>query len=134
MEAVPAAAARDAEPSLRSRNLKPSKEVDAYIAAAPKEVQSKLRELRAIFKAVAPDAEESISYMMPAYDKGKIGWFGLHKTHIGLYVRPPIIQEHESDLAAYATTKSAVHLVLDKKLPVALIKKLLAARIKRNAS
>jgi uncharacterized protein YdhG (YjbR/CyaY superfamily) len=46
--------------------LKP-KNVDAYIAAAPKEVQSKLQELRAAIKAAAPKAEEQISYGMPYY-------------------------------------------------------------------
>ena len=70
---------------------------------------------------------------MPYYDyKGRLAWFGLHKAHVGLYVRPPVIEDHKDELAGYETTKSAVHLSLDRKIPVALIKKLVKARMKKN--
>jgi len=112
---------------------KVSKEVEAYISAAPKETQRKLREVRAAIKSVAPTAIESVSYGMPYYNyKGRLAWFGLHKSHIGLYLRPPIIEEHKKELAAYQTTKSAIHLPLDRKIPVPLIKKLVKARMKKN--
>jgi len=108
-------------------------EVDAYISEAPKEVQEKLREVRAAIKAVAPTAAESISYRMPYYNyKGRLAWFGLHTGYIGFYVRPPVIEEHRKELAGYKTTKSAVHLPLDEKTPVPLIKKLVKARMKKN--
>lgn len=108
------------------------KSVDEYLAAVPKEARGKLKELRAIIRKTAPSAEESISYGMPGYDKGRIAWFGLMKKHIGLYLRPPTIQEHKNELAAYKTTKSAIHFPLDKKLPIALIRKLVKARMKEN--
>jgi uncharacterized protein YdhG (YjbR/CyaY superfamily) len=54
------------------------------------------------------------------------------KAHIVLYLRPPIIQEHVKELAGYATTKSAVRFPLDEELPLALIKKLIRARMKKN--
>lgn len=112
---------------------KASKEVDAYISAAPKEAQRKLREVRAAIKSVAPTANESISYGMPYYNyKGRLAWFGLHKSHIGLYLRPPIVEEHKKELAGYQTTKSAIHLPLDRKIPISLIKKLVKARMKKN--
>ncbi len=63
------------------------KTVDAYIATAPKEVQVKLKELRAAIRKAAPGAAERISYRMPYY-----------KTHIGLYGPTPIIEEHKSEL------------------------------------
>ncbi|HEX2710980.1 MAG TPA: DUF1801 domain-containing protein [Candidatus Acidoferrales bacterium] len=81
---------------------------------------------------MSPDAVENISYGMAGYDKGRVAWFGLQKTHIGLYLRPPIIEEHARVLAGYETTKSAVHLPLDRPIPVALIKKLVRARIRKN--
>jgi len=110
-----------------------SKEVDAYIAKAPKEIQRKLSELRKAIKQVAPDAEEGISYRMPSYSyKGRLAWFAFMQSHIGLYLRPPIIEEHKDDLVAYTTTKSAVHFPLDKNLPIPLIKKLVRARMKKN--
>jgi uncharacterized protein YdhG (YjbR/CyaY superfamily) len=96
-------------------------------------VQKKLREVRAAIKEAAPNAKESISYRMPYYDyKGRLAWFGLHKEHIGLYLRPPVIEEHRRELAGYETTKSAVHLPLDKMIPVPLIKELVRARMKKN--
>jgi uncharacterized protein YdhG (YjbR/CyaY superfamily) len=117
----------------RSATGKPPKSVDAYIAAAPKGVQEKLREVRAAIIEVAPDAAESISYRMPYYSyKGRLAWFGLQRAHIGLYLRPPVVEEHKNELRGYETTKSAVHLPLDRKIPVPLIKKLVRARMKKN--
>jgi uncharacterized protein YdhG (YjbR/CyaY superfamily) len=112
---------------------KAPKDVDEYIARAPKEVQDKLKEIRVTIREAAPTAVESISYGMPYYDyMGRLAWFGLAKAHIGLYLRPPVIEEHKKELANYKTTKSAVHLPLDKKIPVPLIKKLIKARMKKN--
>ncbi len=109
------------------------KTVDEYIAAAPREAQGKLKEVRAAIREAAPEARESISYRMPYYAyKGRLAWFGLHTSHIGLYLRPPVVEEHKSELAGYVTTKSAVHLPLDRKVPVALVKKLVKARVKKN--
>jgi uncharacterized protein YdhG (YjbR/CyaY superfamily) len=113
--------------------IKTAKDVDEYIAAAPRGMQGKLREVRAAIMEVAPMVRESISYRIPFYDyKGRLVWFGLQKAHIGLYVRPPVIAEHEKELAGYVTTKSAVHLQLDRKIPVRLIKQLVKARMKKN--
>jgi uncharacterized protein YdhG (YjbR/CyaY superfamily) len=112
--------------------LKP-KSVDAYIAAAPKEVQRKLKELRATIRKTAPDAEERISYGMPYYGyKGRLAYFAAFKKHIGLYVPPPVIEEHKSELKDYETARATVRFPLDKKLPIALIRKLVRARMKKN--
>lgn len=110
-----------------------SKAVDAYISAAPKEVQEKLRVVRTAIMQVAPDAKESISYGIPFYSyKGRLAWFGLHKEHIGLYLRPPVVEEHKRELEGYVTTKSAVHLPLERKIPVKLVKRLVRARLEIN--
>jgi uncharacterized protein YdhG (YjbR/CyaY superfamily) len=94
---------------------KAPKNVDTYIAAAPKKVQPRLRKVRAAIRKVAPDAAENISYGMPFYNyKGRLAWYGLQRTHIGLYLRPPVIAEHERELSRYVTTKSAVQLPLNR--------------------
>jgi uncharacterized protein YdhG (YjbR/CyaY superfamily) len=112
---------------------KTPKDVDEYISRAPKEIQNKLKELRAAIREVAPTAVERISYGIPFYDyKGRLAWFAIMKTHIGLYIRPPIIEEHKTELEDYGTTKSAIHFPLDEKLPIPLIKKLVKARMKKN--
>jgi uncharacterized protein YdhG (YjbR/CyaY superfamily) len=107
--------------------------VDAYIAKAPKESHSKLIEMRKTIRSVAPKAKEGISYGMPAYDNGRIAWFASMKGYIGLYLRPPIIENHKKELARYKTTKSAIHFPLDEKLPVALIKRLIRSCMKTRS-
>jgi len=112
---------------------KSSLEVDAYIARAPIEFRSKLVEVRRAIRAVAPDAVEVVSYRMPGYSypgyayKGMFAWFGVQRNHIGLYLRPPTIGDHPRELAGYTTTKSAVHLPLDRAIPTALIQRLVRA-------
>ncbi len=103
--------------------------VDEYIATAPQEVQGNLKELRVAIKSAAPLAEERISYGMVGYFYlGKLIYFGLWKDHIGLY---PIIGD-VGGLEKYRTSKGTASFPLDKKLPVAQIKKLVKERVKRN--
>jgi uncharacterized protein YdhG (YjbR/CyaY superfamily) len=110
-----------------------SKAVDEYISRAPRNAQRKLQEVRATIRRTAPDAIEGISYRLPFYDyNGPLAWFGVFKEHIGLYVRPPVIEEHRKALARYKTTKSAVRLPLDEKVPVVLVEMLIRARIRKN--
>jgi uncharacterized protein YdhG (YjbR/CyaY superfamily) len=107
--------------------------VGGYIGAAPKEAQPKLRQLRRTIRATVPQAKEGISYKMPYYDyHGALIWFAAFKKYVGIFIRPPIIQEHKSELKGYVTTKSAVHFPLNKPLPTALIRKLVKARAAKN--
>lgn len=110
------------------KTLKP-KSVDAYIAAAPKEVRGKLKELRAIIKKAAPDSEERISYGMPFYEyggsgfKGRLIYFAVSKKHIAVYIPPTRAGESLSKLRKYQATKSSFHFSLDKPFPFELIGK-----------
>ena len=107
--------------------------VEEYIAAAPRAAQHKLREVRKVVREAAPEARESISYKIPYYSyKGRLVWFGLFKGHIGLFVRPPILEEHRSELKGYTMTKSSLHLPLDREIPVRLVAKLVKAAIRKN--
>ena|SRR2546422_8637431 len=109
------------------------KDVDAYIATAPKEVRAKLKEIQAVVRKAAPDAEERISYRMPYYSyKGRLAYFAAFKNHIGLYVPTPVVEEHKNELKNYEAAKATVRFPLDKKLPLGLIKKLVKARMKKN--
>jgi len=107
--------------------------VDAYIESAPEKIQQKLSELREIIKTTAPTAKEKISYGMPFYEyKGRLIYFAVFKHHIGVYIPPPVIDEHKKELENYTTTKSAIHLPFDEPIPAALIKKLIKAKMKKN--
>ncbi|HZE71787.1 MAG TPA: DUF1801 domain-containing protein [Pyrinomonadaceae bacterium] len=110
-----------------------AKEVDTYIASAPKEVRGKLNELRSVIRKSAPTAVERISYGMPYYHyNGRLAYFSFWKAHIGLYLPTPTIKEHERKLSAYETTKATIRFPLDRKLPTSLITKLIKARMKTN--
>jgi uncharacterized protein YdhG (YjbR/CyaY superfamily) len=112
---------------------KAPKDVEEYIQSSDPKARSKLRQVRAAIRAAAPEAAEGISYKMPYYNyKGSLAWFGLHASHIGLYIRPPVISEHSQDLVDFATTKSAVHLPLDSKIPISLVKKLVRSAVRKN--
>ena len=113
--------------------MKRDPEVDSYIAGAPKSERDKLEQLRQIIGSIAPDAVERISYGMPYYGyKGRLAYFRLCKTHIGLYVPPPVVAEHRRELKGYETSDATVRFPLDKKLPVGLIRTLIKARKKKN--
>jgi uncharacterized protein YdhG (YjbR/CyaY superfamily) len=115
--------------------MKKPKSVDEYIASAPKEARSKLRQMRKIIREMAPQAEEKISYGMPYYSyKGRLAYFAAIKNHISLFLPTPTVEEHKSELKNYVTTKATVHFLLDKKIPIQLIKKLVRARMKRNGN
>lgn len=107
--------------------------VDAYIEAAPSEAQSLLQQLRETIRKAAPSANERMSYGMPHYEyNGRLAYFGVWKTHIGLYIPTPVLEEHKDELNGYEFTAATLRLPMDKKLPVALIRKLVKARMKKN--
>jgi len=113
--------------------MKHAKDVNDYIRNAPANVQSTLKQLREAVKSVAPEAQEKISYGMPYYGyKGRLVYFALYKRHIGIYIPPPIIENHMQELKGYVTAKSTVRFPLEKRLPITLIKKLVKARVKWN--
>ena len=60
--------------------------VEEYIASYPENTQIILEQVRATIKKAAPEAEEVISYSMPAFKlKGMLVWYGAHPRHIGFY-------------------------------------------------
>ena len=111
--------------------------VDEYIAKCPKEVQGKLKKIRAAIREVAPGSTETVSYFqIPGYSyegydyHGMFVWFSFRKPDMRLHLRPPVIDEHKRELAGYATTKAIVGFPADKELPIALVKKLVKASLK----
>jgi uncharacterized protein YdhG (YjbR/CyaY superfamily) len=105
--------------------------VDAYIAAAPKAAQPRLRQLRKLIKDAAPEAAERLSYGMPYYDyRGRLIYFSAFKNHIGVY--PVGEAAKHRDLSKYMTGKGTYRFPLDEPMPMELIRKLVEARVKKN--
>lgn len=114
-------------------NMPPVKDTDEYIHQFPAIVQAKLQEMRAIIKQTAPEAEETISYAMPAYKlKGILVYFAGHKNHIGFYPASSGIANFEKELSGYATSKGTVQFPLNKPLPLELIKMIVEFRVAEN--
>lgn len=111
------------------------KTVDEYIALQPAEVREKLEKLRQTIKKAAPQAEEAISYMMPAYKfYGVLVYFGAYKSHIGFYPTGRGISAFEKELSIYEGSKGTVRFPIDKPLPIGLISKMVKFRVKENLS
>jgi uncharacterized protein YdhG (YjbR/CyaY superfamily) len=107
--------------------------IDAYIAAAPPDRRPVLDELRGIMRAAAPEAQETISYNMPAFaQNGTLVYFATMTNHIGFYPTASGIAAFQGELAAYAGTKGAVHFPLDRPLPLDLIQRIVRFRVEAN--
>ena len=111
--------------------------VDKYIANAPKDVQTKLNEIRAAIRKAAPGATERTDYFQfpgyfyEGYDyNGMFVWFSFKKPYIRLHLRPPVIQDHKKELTGCVTTKAIVSFPADRAISMALVKKLVKASIK----
>ncbi len=109
------------------------RDVRSYITAMPRAVRNHLNDLRAAIRQAAPDAEERISYGMPYYAfQGRLAYFKLAKHHIGLYIPTPVLEEHKQLLKKYYAVGATLRLPLDEKIPAALVKRLIRARMKKN--
>ncbi len=110
--------------------------VDTYINSFPKEVKEKLEIIRNIIRELAPKAEERISYQMPAFrlNNSNFIFFAAWKKHIALYPYTASIDEHfKQEAAAYKSSgKGTIQFPLDKPLPLDLIRKIVAYKIKEN--
>jgi uncharacterized protein YdhG (YjbR/CyaY superfamily) len=109
------------------------KSVNDYIATFPKNVQSILEEFRQAIHEVAPEAEETISYQMPAFKlNGILVWFAAHKNHIGFYPRVSAIVAFKDKLSRYEVSKGTVQFPLNEPIPFELIKEMVRFRVKEN--
>lgn len=109
------------------------KTIDEYIATFPKEIQPKLQDIRQTIKQAAPNAQEAISYQMPAFkQKGNLVWFAAFKQHIGFYPTPSAIVAFKDKLTLYKTSKGAIQFPIDQPIPLELIKEIVHFRVKEN--
>ena len=111
------------------------KNVDEYIATFPKNVQAVLEQIRQTIQKAVPDAEEVISYQIPAYKfHGWVLYFSAYTQHFSLSCPPPftIFTEFKEELSLYEVSKSAIKFPLDQPVPVKLIRQIAQFRAKEN--
>lgn len=116
---------------MKSRKVPSS--IDDYIGAFPEDVRRRLRDLRAAIRAAAPDAEERISYRMPAFTlNGNLVYFAAFKDHIGFFPTASGVAAFKRDLAPYETSKGTVRFPFDRPLPLKLIARIVRFRAAEN--
>lgn len=107
--------------------------VTEYINAAPKEARQKLREMRTSVRAAAPGAIESLKWGMPAYSYRRIlVTFAGFKHHIGFYPTPSAVKAFAKQLSGFKTAAGSIQFPLDKPLPLELIRKITAFRVRES--
>jgi len=110
-----------------------AKDIDEYIARLPKETRAISQRVRAAIRKAAPDAEEKISYQIPAFFlEGNLVHFAAYRNHIGFYPGAAGIEKFKSELPSYETAKGTVRFSLDRPIPFDLIERMVKYRVKEN--
>ncbi len=127
----------------KSRNRRSSaklgrapKNVAEYLARVPQPARSAFRKMReAIRSVVPPQAVETISYGIPAFKhKRVLVWFAAFSKHSSLFPTAAVIDAFKHELQAFPISKGTIKFPLDKPLPLALIKKIVRARVAQLAT
>jgi len=109
------------------------KTITAYIHAAPQEARKKLREMRACIRASAPGAKESLKWGMPAFSYRRIlVTFAAFRDHIGFYPTPSAVRAFRKELGRFSTAKGSIQFPLDQPLPLPLVGKITAFRVRES--
>ncbi len=114
--------------------MKMSAEVDAYIAAYPREIAARLSRVRRAIRAAAPKAIEGISYRIPAYrQNGILVYFAGFRHHIGLF--PPVRDAAIAKAAKkYAGPKGNLRFPHAEPLPLPLITRIVRFQVKQDSA
>jgi uncharacterized protein YdhG (YjbR/CyaY superfamily) len=108
------------------------KEIDQYLGTLDEPKRATLAQLRDTIVAIVPNAEQCISYGMPAFKlRGKtIAGFAAFKSHLSYLPHSgSVIPQLAKETEGYTKTKGSLHFPVDKPLPKRLVKKLLDARM-----
>ena len=111
-----------------------SKAVEDYLAKVDLDKRAALQSLRETIRAIAPEAEETISYGIPSFKlDGPLVAFGAAKKHCAFYgMSPKVFEAMAEDLAGYDTSPGTIRFPADQPLPEALVRKVVLARMAEN--
>jgi uncharacterized protein YdhG (YjbR/CyaY superfamily) len=112
-----------------------SKTIDQYLAGVNADHRDALQKIREAIRAAAPKAEESISYGIPAFrlNGRSLVFFGAWANHCAFYPgSSATLKKFQDELSHFQTSKGTLRFSPDKPLPVALVKRLVKARIAEN--
>jgi len=112
-----------------------AKTIDEYLATLSDDKRAALERLRNTIRAAAPGAKECISYQLPAFrlDGKVLMWFGAAANHCAFYPGA-VVEAFKDELKDFETSKGTIRFQPDHPLPATLARKLVKARIARNAA
>jgi uncharacterized protein YdhG (YjbR/CyaY superfamily) len=111
-----------------------AKNIDEYLALQPEKIRETLENLRQIIRETAPEAEEVISYGIPAYKyHGMLVFFAGYKKHCSLFAgNGALTEQMKEQLKAYKTSKGTIQFTVEKPLPDELVRHIVKFRMKEN--
>ena len=102
-------------------NPKPNS-IQEYFSWFPPEIKAKLKQMREILQQALPEAEEVISYHMPAFKTTEmLVYYAAAKSHLGFYPTSSGVINFKEELAGYVTSKGAIQFPYGEDLPEQLI-------------
>ena len=108
-------------------------EISSYIASCPTQSKEHLNNLRNFILQEVPQAEEVISYKMPAYKlHGMLVYFAGYEKHVGFYPTGSGIKQFEQEIQSYKFSKGTIQFPLDQELPYDLIRRIIQFRVQEN--
>jgi uncharacterized protein YdhG (YjbR/CyaY superfamily) len=109
-----------------------AEEVDDYLRGVQEPNRSTLQALRGTILEIIPDADQGISYGMPAFRvNGKtVAGFAAFKNHLSYLPHSgTVLGQLAENLSGYTMTKGSLHFPVDRPLPKAVVRMLIAARL-----
>jgi uncharacterized protein YdhG (YjbR/CyaY superfamily) len=109
------------------------RDVDDYIAHQPELVRPYLEKMREIIRKAAPEAEEGLSYGMPAYKQhGILVYFAGFKNHYSLFALPKTNLQFKDQLKGFKTSKGTIQFPFGEPVPVKLVTGIVKLRVAEN--
>jgi uncharacterized protein YdhG (YjbR/CyaY superfamily) len=110
--------------------------IDTYLVGVPADERAALQRLRAVIRATVPQAEECISYGVPAFKQRRVlVGFGANARHCALYLfSGETVAAHADELAGFDTSKGTIRFRANAPLPEDLVRRLVLARVAENGA
>lgn len=116
-----------------ARSSAAAKTIDEYLARVPEPARGILQKIRAAIRSAAPpETTEAISYGIPTFKyRGSLVWFAAFSKHCSLFPTASVIERYKKELKGFPTSKGTIKFTADKPLPIALVKKMVKARVRQ---
>lgn len=111
-----------------------AEEVDQYLAALEEPKRTTLARLRQTILDIVPEADQGISYGVPAFKVGgrTFAGFAAFKNHLSYLPHSgSVFDQLRDDLAGYSTSSGALRFAINEPLPAPLVEKLIEVRLRQ---